>query len=116
MLAQHFDRIAEIDEMLVLREDVEGINRVIVPTSVFGEEIEDAHHAPGRAVECANKLLERILHSYYWPGMTKDMPRQLPTCPTWDKYQTRSKRHRAKANPIPTNVRRDILAIDVFGG
>ena len=43
VLAQHLDRIAEVDEMLVLREEIDGTNRVIVPTSLICELIDEAH-------------------------------------------------------------------------
>ena len=60
--------------------------------------------------------MERLVHSYYWPGLKRDVQVQLATCPTCDKFHRPSKRLRAKLNPIQTNDRGDILAIDVFGG
>ena len=63
--------IAEVDEMLVHREVVDGTNRVNVHTSNIGEVIEEAHQGPGTAHEGAKKVLERLVPSYYWPGMKK---------------------------------------------
>ena len=62
VLAQHLDRIAKVDDMLVLREESEGTNRVIVPTSLIGEAIEEAHQGPGTAHEGVKKVLERLVH------------------------------------------------------
>ena len=102
--------------MLVLREEVDGTNRVIVPTSLIGELIEEAHQGPGTAHEGVKKVLESLVHSYYRPGMKRDVQLQLGTCPPCDKFHSPSKRQRAKLNPIPTSDRGDNLAIDVFGG
>ena len=102
--------------MLVLGEQTAGTNRVIVPPSLIGEVIEEAHQRPGTALEGVNKVLERLEHSYSWPGMKRDVHLQLATCPTRDKFSSPSKRQRAKLNPIPTNDRGYIHAIDVFGG
>ena len=66
MLAQYLDRIAKVDDMLVLREESDGTNRVIVPTSLIGEEIEEAHQGPGTAHEGVKKVFERHVHSNYW--------------------------------------------------
>ena len=41
VLAQHLDRIAKVDDMLVLREEIDGTNRVIVRTSLIGEAISE---------------------------------------------------------------------------
>ena len=49
VLAEHLDRIAEINIMLVLRTEINGSNLVIVPTSLIGEAIEEAHQGPGTA-------------------------------------------------------------------
>ena len=116
VLAQHLDRIADVDEMLVLREEIDGTNRVIVPTSLIGEVIDEAHQWLGTAHEGVKKVLERLVHSYYWPGMKRDVQLHLATCPPCEKFDSSSKRQRGKLNPIPTNDRGDILAIDVFGG
>ena len=67
VLSQHLDRIAEVDQMLVLPEEVDGTKRVIVPTSLIGEVIDDANQRPGTAHGCVKKVLERLVHSYYWP-------------------------------------------------
>ena len=64
--AQHLVRIANVDEMLVLREEFDGTNRVIVPSSLFREVIREAHQGPGTEHEGAKKLLVRLVHSYYW--------------------------------------------------
>ena len=69
MLAKHLERIAEVDEMLVWREEIDGTNRIIVPTSLIGEVIEEADQGPGTAHEGVNKVLNRVVNSYYWPGM-----------------------------------------------
>ena len=37
VLAQHLDSIAKADEMLLLRQEIDGTNRVIVPISLIGE-------------------------------------------------------------------------------
>ena len=65
LLAQHLECIAEVDEMLVRREDVEETNRVIVPTSLIGEVIEEAHQGPESAHESVKKVVQRLVHSYY---------------------------------------------------
>ena len=46
--------------------------------------------------------------------MKKDWQLHLATCPTWQKFNSPSKMQRGKLNPIPTNDRGDMLAIDVF--
>ena len=43
VLAHHLERLAEVDERLVLREENNGTKRRIVPTSLIGEVIEEAH-------------------------------------------------------------------------
>ena len=116
LLAQHLQRIAKVDEMLLLREEIERTNRVIVPTSLIGEEIEEAYQGPGIGHEGVKKVLERLVHSNYSPGMKKDVQLQVPTCHTYYKFHSASKRQPGKLHPIPTNERGDILAIDVFGG
>ena len=116
VLAQHLERIADGDEMRLLREDVDGTNRVIVLTSIIGKDIEEAHQRPGTAHEGAKKVLERQVYFHSWPGMKKDVQLQLATYPTWDKFQNPSKMQRAKLNRIPTNARPDILSIGVFAG
>ena len=57
----------------MLREESDGTNRVIVPTSLIGEAIEEAHQGPGTAHEGVKKVLERLVHSYYWPEMKRDV-------------------------------------------
>ena len=86
LLAQYLDCIADVDEMLVLREDVDGTNRVIVPTSLIVEVIDEAHQGPGAAHEGVRKVPERLVYSYYWPGMKRDLQLQLATCPTWINF------------------------------
>ena len=54
VLAHHCERLAEVDEMLVLREEV-GTNRMIVPTSLIGKVIEVANEGPGTAKEGVKK-------------------------------------------------------------
>ena len=97
--------IAEVDEMLVHREVVDGTNRVNVHTSNIGEVIEEAHQGPGTAHEGAKKVLERLVPSYYWPGMKKDVQLQLAPCPTCHKCNYHSKSQRPKLNQIPPNDR-----------
>ena len=64
VLAQHLDRIAEVDEMLVKREEMDGSNRVIVSTRLNGEVIEEAHQGPGSTHEGVMKVFHRLMHSY----------------------------------------------------
>ena len=59
VLAHLVESIVMVDEMLVLREEVDGAKRVIVPTSLIGEVIEEAHQGPGTADEGVTKLMER---------------------------------------------------------
>ena len=63
VLAQHLERIAEVDKMLVLREEIDGTNRVIVPTSLIGEVIEEAYQGLERhrkaSRKCWNALYTR---------------------------------------------------------
>ena len=49
LLALHFERIAEVDQMLLLREEVDTTNRFIVTTSLIGEDIEEGQQWPGTA-------------------------------------------------------------------
>ena len=46
LLAQHLEFIPEVEQMLVLREEDAGTNRVIVPTSLISDLIEEAHQVP----------------------------------------------------------------------
>ena len=62
VFAQQMERRAEVDEMLVLREEIDETNRAILPTSLIEEVIEDAHQRPGGAQEGAKNLSERLLH------------------------------------------------------
>ena len=48
--------------MLVLREEVDGTKRVIVPTSLIGEVMEEGHQGPGTAHVGVKKVLERLMH------------------------------------------------------
>ena len=89
---------------------------MIVPTSLIGEVIEEAYQGPGMAHEGVKKVLERLVHSYNLPGMKRDVQLRLAHCHTCDKFHSPCKMQRAKLNPIPTNERGDILAIDRFGG
>ena len=116
VLAQHFERIAEEEEMLVLREEIDGTNRVIVTTSLIGEVIEEAHQGTRTAHQGVKKVLESLEHSYYWAGMKRNVQLQLAFCPPCEKFDSPSKRQLAKQNPIPSNDRADILANYVFGG
>ena len=43
MFAQQFERIAEVDEMLVLLAKFDGTNRVLVYTSLIEEVVDEAH-------------------------------------------------------------------------
>ena len=86
VLAQHLERIAEEDEMLVLREEVDWSNRVIVPTSLIGALIEEAHQRPGTADAGVLKVLVRLGFSYYWPGMMQDVDLQRAPCPPCEKF------------------------------
>ena len=115
VLAQHLHRIAKLDEMLVLREDIHGTNRLFVPTSIIGEVIAEAQQRRGTAHEVLKKVLERLVHSYYWPGMKRDVQIQLAPCPTCDRLHSPSKIQRAKLNQIPTNDRADVLPIVLLG-
>ena len=89
---------------------------MIVHTSLIGEVIEEAQQVPRTAQEGGKKVLERLVHSYYWQGMKKDVQLHLATCPTCDKFHNTSERQRAKLNQIPTNDRGDILGSAFFGG
>ena len=89
---------------------------MIVHTSLIGEVIEEAQQVPRTAQEGGKKVLERLVHSYYWQGMKKDVQLHLATCPTCDKFHNTSERQRAKLNQIPTNDRGDICPLDPFGG
>ena len=42
LLSQHYERIAEEGEMLVLQEERDGTNRVILPNSLIREVIEES--------------------------------------------------------------------------
>ena len=77
VVAQHLERIAELDKMHELRDQVDGTNRVIVPSSLIEEVIEEAHQRPGTAQECSKKVLQHLVHSYSWPGLKKDVQRGL---------------------------------------
>ena len=104
-----------VDSVVVISE-WDGSHRVIVPPALVEEVIDEAHQGVGTAHEGANKVFHRLLPSYFWPGMKRDIRLQLATCEACDKFHNHSKRQRAALNPIPTRMRGDILAIDVFGG
>ena len=53
MLVQHLDGIAEVDELLVVREDIDWTNRVIFHTSTIVTVIEEEHQGPLTAEACA---------------------------------------------------------------
>ena len=89
-VAQLLERIAEVDEMLELREEVDGTIRVIVSTSLIGDVIEEAHQGPVTAHEGSTKVWERLMQSYSWPGMKKDLQLQLGTSHTSDKFHNAS--------------------------
>ena len=63
-----------------------------------------------------HEVLERLMHCDYWPGMKKDVQLQFAPSTNCDKFYNPSKRHRAILNPISTNDRGDVLALDVFAG
>ena len=51
---------------------------MIVTTSLIGEVIDEPHQGPGTANEGVMKVFERLVHSYYWTGMKRDLQVQLP--------------------------------------
>ena len=79
VLAQHLDRILKVDDILLLREEIDGTKRVIVPISLLGELIEEGHQGPDTAHEGVKKVLERLVHSYYWPGLKRDVQLKIAT-------------------------------------
>ena len=92
VLTQHTERITEVDEMLVIRVEVDRTNRVFLPNVLICEVIEEEHQGLGTAQGGAKKMMERLMHSSYWPGMMKDVPKQFATCSTSDKFHNPSKR------------------------
>ena len=68
--------------MLLLLEEIVGTNRVIFPTSLIGKVIEEEPQRPETAQAGAKKVMDRLVHSYYCPGMKKDVQLQLhPSLP-----------------------------------
>ena len=99
VLAPPLERIAEVQEMLVLREEVEEPNRVIGPTSHIGPVLEEAHQGPGTAQEGAKKVLKRLVPSYYWPRMKRGVQLQLVSCPTCEKIPHSFEKSKREAKP-----------------
>ena len=58
------ERIAEVDEMLLLREEIDGKIPITVPSSVIGQLIEEAHPALGTTEEGTKNVYEHLVHSY----------------------------------------------------
>ena len=115
-LIQYFDQLQIFDDLLVLNEGTEEAKRIVVPTKLVESLIDEAHQGPGAAHEGVQKVFYRLIKSYYWPAMKKDIQLQLAACPICDKFKNMSRKQRAELQPIPTTDRGDILAIDVFGG
>lgn len=46
------------------------------------EVIEEPHPVPGTADDGVEKALERLVHSFCWPGMKRDVQIQLASCPS----------------------------------
>ena len=103
-----------MDSLLALRAE-DGSYRVVVPPLLVEEVIDEAHQGPWTAHEVVQKVLRRLLPSYYWPRMKRDVQIRLSTCPICDKYHNPTKRQRAALNAIPTSAPGDILAFDVLG-
>ena len=82
----------------------------------MGELFEEPHQGPSTAHEGEKKVLERLVHCYYWHGMKRHLQRQLESCCTCYKFHSPSKRISGKLNSFPRNNRGHILTIDVFGG
>ena len=56
------ERIAEVDEMLLLGEEIDGTNQVILPNSLIGDVMEEADQGTGTVLEGFMKVLECLLH------------------------------------------------------
>ena len=65
-MAQRLSELSNVDSLLALRAE-DGSYRVVVPPSLVEEVIDEAHQGPGTAHEGVQKVLRRLLPSYYWP-------------------------------------------------
>ena len=96
---------------------VNGIPRtvLVVPQSLRDSLIQEAHGTMLSGHEGITKTKERLLHSYYWPNMEKDITVHLQTC---QKCQVTKKQHSAPhlLSPLPQcTAPNQRVHIDLFG-
>ena len=86
-MAQRLSELSNVDSLLALRAE-DGSYRVVVPPSLVQEVIDEAHQSPGTSHQGVQNDLRRLLPSYYWQRMKRDLQIHLSTCPICDNHQT----------------------------
>ena len=81
-MAQCLSELSNVASILALRA-ADGSYRVVIPPSLVEEVIDEAQQGPGTAHEGVQKVLRRLLPSYYWPRMKSDVQIHLSTFPTF---------------------------------
>ena len=79
-MTQRLSELSYVDSLLALQAE-DGSYWVVVPPSLVEEVIDEAHQGPGTAHERVQKVLRRLLPSYYWPRIKRDEPIHLSICP-----------------------------------
>ena len=95
----------------------EGLPRtvLVVPTSLRDSLIQEAHGNMLSGHEGIAKTKERLLHSYYWPNMERDITLHLKTC---QRCQIRNKQHTTPhlLSPLPQcSAPNQRVHVDLFG-
>ena len=96
---------------------MEGVPRtvLVVPTPLRDSLVREAHGTMLSGHEGVAKTKERLLHSYYWPNMDKDITLHLTTC---QRCQARNKQHSAPhlLSPLPQcTAPNQRIHVDLFG-
>ena len=95
----------------------EGLPRtvLVVPVSLQNDLISEAHGSMLSGHEGISKTKERLLHSYYWPNMDRDITVHLKTC---QKCQVTRKQHSPPhlLSPLPQcTAPNQRVHVDLFG-
>ena len=117
--------IAKVGNECFLEKDIlwrrinknEGLPRtvLVVPTSLRDSLVREAHGAMLSGHEGISKTKERLLHSYYWPNMDRDIMLHLNSC---QRCQVTKKQHSAPhlLSPLPQcTAPNQRIHIDLFG-
>ena len=115
--AQLLDQISLRESVLIVKRSDDPERELILVISSLSERIiRFFHEGPGGAHQAPKATSAKIIRSFWWPDLKRDVRLYVAFCPVCENFIRLSRTPRAGLRPMKVGGRGDCLAMDIVGG